>query len=79
VGVEDLGQLTVVVLHPVALVHDHVLPPDLWGERERWRRRRRRGGGEGEREREEYEKTERGYIGHQSNGHGESCSESRWR
>lgn len=33
-GVEDLGQLTVVVLHPVALVHDHVLPPDLWGERE---------------------------------------------
>lgn len=27
--VQDLSQLTVMVLHPVALVHDHVLPPKL--------------------------------------------------
>lgn len=29
VRVEDLGELAVVVLHSVALVHDHVLPADL--------------------------------------------------
>ena len=27
--VEDLGQLAVVVLHPVAFVYYHVLPPNL--------------------------------------------------
>ena len=27
--VEDLGQLAVVVLHPVTLVYDHVLPTNL--------------------------------------------------
>ena len=39
VGVEHLGQLAVVVLHAVALVHDHVLPPDLegWMGEEGWR------------------------------------------
>lgn len=30
VSVQDLRQLTVVVLHTVALVHDHVLPAKLW-------------------------------------------------
>lgn len=32
-GVQDLGQLTVVVLHPVAFIHDHILPADLAGDR----------------------------------------------
>ena len=29
VRVQHLGELTVVVLHPMALVHDHVLPTEL--------------------------------------------------
>lgn len=29
VCVQDLSQLTVVVLHPVALIHDHILPANL--------------------------------------------------
>lgn len=29
-GVEHLRQFAVVVLHPVPLIHDHVLPADLW-------------------------------------------------
>lgn len=32
VRVQDLGQLTVVVLHSMALVHNHVLPTKLWKE-----------------------------------------------
>ena len=40
VSVQDLGQFTVVVLHTVALVNDHVLPTDLvgmtWGEKNIW-------------------------------------------
>lgn len=35
VGVENLRQLTVVVLHTVAFIHDHVLPADLAGRQER--------------------------------------------
>ena len=28
-GIEDIRQLAVVVLHAMAFVNDHVLPPDL--------------------------------------------------
>jgi len=38
VRVQDLGQLAVVVLHAVALVHDHVLPAKLRGGIEELRR-----------------------------------------
>lgn len=32
VCVQDLGQLTMVILHTMALVHNHVLPAQLWEE-----------------------------------------------
>lgn len=35
VGVQHLGQLTVVVLHAVTLVHNHVLPTNLQKEKQK--------------------------------------------